>query len=111
MIREFGHSRKGNAQPEDYYEDEKKDKFIAAEKNVTLFASYRAVSVKMNGDRIESIVIKHIETGEEQCLKALLFSDCTGDGTIGYLAGAIIKWDVKHAVSLERNWLRRLLTR
>ena len=88
MIREFGHSRKGNAQPEDYYEDEKKDKFIATEKNVTLFANYRAVSVKMNGDRIESIVIKHIETGEEQCLRAPLFSDCTGDGTIGYLAGA-----------------------
>lgn len=91
MIREFGHSRKGNAQPGDYYEDEKKDEFIAAEKNVTLFANYRAVSVKMNGDRIESIVIKHIETGEEQCLKAPLFSDCTGDGTIGCLAGAHYK--------------------
>lgn len=88
MIREFGHSRKGNAQPEDYYEDEKKNEFIAAEENVTLFANYRAVSVKMNGECIESIIIKHIETGEEQCLKAPLFSDCTGDGTIGYLAGA-----------------------
>lgn len=88
MIREFGHSRKGNAQPGDYYEDEKKEAFIAAEKNVTLFANYRAVSVKMDGNRIESIIIKHVETGEEQCLKALLFSDCTGDGTIGFLAGA-----------------------
>lgn len=88
MIREFGHSRKGNAQPGDYYEDEKKEAFIAAEKNVTLFANYRAVSVKMDGNRIESIIIKHVETGEEQCLKAPLFSDCTGDGTIGFLAGA-----------------------
>lgn len=88
MIREFGHSRKGNAQPGDYYEDEKKEAFIAAEKNVTLFANYRAVSVKMDGNRIESILIKHVETGEEQCLKAPLFSDCTGDGTIGFLAGA-----------------------
>lgn len=91
MLREFGHSRKGNAQPGEYYEDEKKDAFIAAEKNVTLFANYRAISVKMNGGRIESVIIKHIETGEEQCLQAPLFSDCTGDGTIGYLAGADYK--------------------
>lgn len=91
MIREFGHSRKGNAQPGDYYEDEKKKEFIDAEKNVTLFANYRAISVEMNGECIESIIIKHIETGEEQCLKAPLFSDCTGDGTIGYLAGADYK--------------------
>ena len=88
MIREFGHSREGNAKPADYYEDEKKSDFIANEKNITLFANYRAVSVQMNSDKIASIVIKQIETGEEKCLKALLFSDCTGDGTIGYLAGA-----------------------
>lgn len=88
MIREFGHSREGNAKPADYYEDEKKSEFIANEKNITLFANYRAVSVKMNGDKIESIVIKQVETGEEKCLKAPVFSDCTGDGTIGYLAGA-----------------------
>ena len=46
---------------------------IAAEENVTLFANYRAVSVKMNGECIESIIIKHIETGEEQCLKLPCF--------------------------------------
>lgn len=88
MLREFGHSRKGNAQPAEYYEDDKKQNFIEAEKNVTLYANYRAVSVQMNGTEISSVVIKHIETGEEICLKAALFSDCTGDGTIGYLAGA-----------------------
>ena len=32
--------------------------------------------------------IKHIENGKEVELKAPLLSDCTGDGTIGYLAGA-----------------------
>lgn len=88
MLREFGHSRKGNAQPAEYYEDDKKQNFIEAEKNVMLYANYRAVSVQMNGTKISSVVIKHIETGEETCLKAALFSDCTGDGTIGYLAGA-----------------------
>ena len=88
MIREFGHSREGNAKPGDYYEDGKKSEFIANERNITLYSNYRAISVKKNGDKIESIIIKNIETGKEICLKAPLFSDCTGDGTIGYLAGA-----------------------
>ncbi len=88
MIREFGHSKEGNAKPAANYEDEKKELFIVNEKNITLYANYRAVSVKTDGNRIESVIIKHIENGKEVELKAPLFSDCTGDGTIGYLAGA-----------------------
>ena len=88
MIREFGHSKEGNAKPAANYEDEKKELFIANEKNITLYANYRAISVKPDGNRIESVIIKHIENGKEVELKAPLFSDCTGDGTIGYLAGA-----------------------
>ena len=65
MIREFGHERSGNAQPGDYYEDQKKEDFIEAEKNITLYASQRAVAVKMQGDRIASVTIQHIETGKQ----------------------------------------------
>ena len=34
MIREFGHSRKGNAQPADYYEDNKKESFLQSQENL-----------------------------------------------------------------------------
>lgn len=88
MIREFGHSLEGNAQSAGNYEDEKKTKIIAEEENITLFANYRAIAVEMKDKKIDAIIIKHIETGEERMIKAPLFSDCTGDGTIGYLAGA-----------------------
>ncbi|MDF9831269.1 FAD-dependent oxidoreductase [Parabacteroides sp. PF5-6] len=88
LQKEFGPLKGGNAQPASQYEDEKKDRIIAAEKNITLFANYRAIAVEMNGSRIRSVTAKHIETGEELAFRAPLFSDCTGDGTIGYLAGA-----------------------
>lgn len=88
MIREFGHSRAGNAKPAEYYEDEKKDAFIASEKGVTLYPSYRAVAVTTDGNRISSVTLTHIENCGEVILDAPLFCDCTGDGTIGYLAGA-----------------------
>ena len=88
MIREFGHSRSGNAKPGDFYEDEKKDSFIAAEEGVTLYPCYRAVEVKSDGSHISSVTIRHTEQNDEVRLIAPLFCDCTGDGTIGYLAGA-----------------------
>lgn len=88
MIREFGHSRKGNAQPAANYEDEKKDSFIRAEKLVTLFAPYHAVSVDTDGNRINGVTICHTSTGDRVRLSAPLFADCTGDGSIGCWAGA-----------------------
>lgn len=88
LQKEFGPARGGNAQPGDYYEDDKKAEVVAAEKNITLFSNYRAMAVDMDGQKITSVIARHIESGKEICLEAPLFSDCTGDGTIGYLAGA-----------------------
>lgn len=88
LVKEFGHTKGGNAQPADFYEDEKKMEFIENESNIDLFINYRAISVEMEARNIKSVITKHIETGEEICFEAPLFSDCTGDGTIGYLAGA-----------------------
>ena len=88
MIREFGHTKAGNAKPAEYYEDGRKQDFIDAEDGITLYPNYRAVEVRMDGHRIEAVLIRHIMTGEEHWLEAPLFSDCTGDGSIGFLAGA-----------------------
>ena len=88
MQREFGHSKKGNAQPAENYEDGKKQSWIESEPNVTLYASNRAVAVRKDGSKIDAVIIRNIETSEEILLEAPLFADCTGDGTVGYLAGA-----------------------
>ena len=88
MIREFGHSKKGNAQPAANYEDDRKQAFIDAEDNITLYPSYRAVDVRMEGNRIAAVLLRHVETSQEVWLEAPLFSDCTGDAVIGYLSGA-----------------------
>lgn len=88
LQKEFGPTRGGNAQPGDYYEDEKKQQLVENEKNISLFANYRAIAVEMDGSKIKSVIAKHIETGEEKTFTAPIFADCTGDGTIGFLAGA-----------------------
>ncbi len=88
VVKEIGPSRGGNAQPADYYEDEKKADMVLAEDNISLFLNYRAFAVEMDGNKIHKVLARNIETGEELAFKAPLFADCTGDGTIGYLAGA-----------------------
>lgn len=88
MIREFGHSKKGNAQPAENYEDERKQAFIDAEENIDLYPCFRAVEVHKDGDKVAAVLIRNIETAQEIWLEAPLFSDCTGDGTIGFLVGA-----------------------
>ena len=88
MIKEFGPLRMGNAKPADYYEDEKKQAFLEAEPNLSLYPSYKVYAVEKKGSEIKAVYAKHIESGEEIKFVAPIYSDCTGDGTVGYLAGA-----------------------
>lgn len=88
LQKEFGPEKGGNAMPASYYEDDKKMDAVLAENNITLFLNYRVISLKKSGDRIKSITARHIENGNDIEISGELFSDCTGDGTLGYLAGA-----------------------
>ena len=88
VVKEIAPTRGGNAQPAEYYEDEKKLEMVRAEKNISLFLNYRAYGVEKTGSRIAKVLAKHTETAEELSFSAPVFADCTGDGTIGYLAGA-----------------------
>lgn len=88
LIKEFGAAREGNAKPAEYYEDEKKMKFVSDEKNLDLFLNYRVLGVTAKDANIGAVMAKHIETGKEIIIRGSNFADCTGDGTVGYLAGA-----------------------
>ncbi|MBN1927164.1 MAG: FAD-dependent oxidoreductase [Prolixibacteraceae bacterium] len=88
LVNEIGPKQGGNAKPYEYYEDDKKLFYVEAEKNISLFLNYRANKVVTEGDKIKEVVAVSTETGQELVFSAPLFADCTGDGTIGYLAGA-----------------------
>ena len=77
-----------NAGPKSNYEDEKKLALISAEKNITLFLSTHVTDIEKEGNKIVAVRGKNIKTGEETIFRGKLFADCTGDGDVGYLAGA-----------------------
>ena len=77
-----------NAGPKSNYEDDKKLALISAEKNITLFLSTHVTEVEKQGSKISAVIGEDINTGRKRIFKATLFADCTGDGDVGYLAGA-----------------------
>ena len=91
LMKEFCPEKEGNAKPANYYEDGKKEAFIAAEPNISLYSSCRVTSLQKEDNRIISVTATHIETGKQQIFYSPLFVDCTGDGAVGYMAGADFK--------------------
>lgn len=88
LVNEIGPSKEGNARPYENYEDQKKLDVVKKEKNISLFLNCHANKVNMKAGRIGSIQAVNTESGEKLVFSAPLFADCTGDATIGVLAGA-----------------------
>ena len=88
MIKEFGHTKKGNAMPAENYADWKKHEFVEAEKNISLFLNCHVTGVEKDDKTISALLARDINTGKLMRFSAPLFSDCTGDANVGYLAGA-----------------------
>jgi len=88
VVSEIGPAKGGNAQPPEYYEDQRKLEAVKAEKNISLFLNTRGLAVEMEGTKIAAVIGRNIETGVETRFVAPLVLDNTGDGVIGALAGA-----------------------
>ncbi|MBN1806832.1 MAG: FAD-dependent oxidoreductase [Sedimentisphaerales bacterium] len=88
IVREIDPGHQGNARPPRFYDDDRKLNVVKAEKNIKLFVNMHAFKVEMQGNRIVAVVAKHIINSSELRFQAPLFVDCTGDGSIGCMAGA-----------------------
>ena len=93
LLNEFGPERKGNARPEEYYEDDKKLQAVLKERNITLFLGYRITKVHKDTQRtIRSVIAVQVDSYKQIEIKGRLFADCTGDACLGVLAGA--EWNM-----------------
>jgi hypothetical protein len=60
--------------------------------------------VEKAGNRIVAVIAKHTASGAERRYCAPLFVDCTGDGTLGYLAGADYEMTKKGTMGASNMW-------
>jgi hypothetical protein len=79
--------------------DEKKLNAVIAETNIDLYLNHRGNDVEMNGTSIVAVIAESTETGERLRFTAQNFADCTGDGCIGFLAGA--DWEISLPWTLD----------
>ena len=62
---------------------------VLTEKNITLLLNTTLYKVDKSNDRnISSVTAINSQNGTEYSISGQMFADCTGDGTLGYLAGA-----------------------
>ncbi len=88
ILEQHPEKKQHNAGPKSNYEDEKKLNLLLAEKNISLHMGLHVVRVEKLGNKITAVIGRDITTGREYRFKGQLFADCTGDGDVGYLAGA-----------------------
>ncbi len=78
----------GNAKGGAIYQDERKLRVVQAEPRIKLFLEERVNAVKMKGNKIVSVTSQNIRSSQRTIFLGKLFADCTGDATVGFLAGA-----------------------
>jgi len=103
IVAEFLTRPKVCPAPAEFYGDDLKMKVVRAEPNLTLFLNEHVTRVEGegvgslrktpdpfsgNGQRIRAVESTNVVTGRRSRYVGRWFVDATGDGTIGYLAGA-----------------------
>ncbi len=61
---------------------------VNAEPNITLFLETHLIGAEVREQKITSVIARGLKTSREYRFSATYFADCTGDATLGVLAGA-----------------------
>ena len=88
IVRELNTGTTAEIASVEQYGDKRKLDVVGNEKNITLFLSTHVYAVEKVGDCITAIYARHVESAEELRFISPLFADCTGDATLGVVAGA-----------------------
>ena len=82
----------------------KREAAMAAATHVTIFSSHRAYDVQMSGSEIVSVDACSTLTGAALRFRSNIFIDCTGDGWIGYWAGADFRYGRESKDEFGEEW-------
>ena len=93
-----------NGSPKALEEDKRRLENIKAYKNIDLFLNYRAIAANSENERIVSVDARQTTTAEFIRFEAPYFVDCTGDGWIGYWAGAEYMYGREAVSEFGENW-------
>ena len=93
-----------NGSPEAKYDQEKRDRNVKSFENISLFLNWRAYDAVAKNNTIQYVDARHTASGERIRFKAPRFVDSTGDGWIGYWAGAEFSYGRESAGTYGESW-------
>ena len=105
IIREFEDKATASPAPAEEFVDDKKDKVVRAEKNITLFLGHHAYGLKMDEGKIAEVRAVDIEAGKLLRVKGKFFADCTGHGFLGIWSGADTTVAEKGRMGMSNMWI------
>ncbi len=93
-----------NGSAEALKEDKKRMDNVEKYENIDLFLNFRAYAADAKNNKITSVDARNTSSGEQVRFEAPLFVDCTGDGWIGYWAGAEYNYGREASSKYNENW-------
>jgi hypothetical protein len=105
IVNEFQDDAKASPAPAEQFEDEKKEKIVRAEKNITLFLGHHAYGLDMKNGAISAVNVLEVESGKNKKISGVLFADCTGHGFIGQWAKADSTMVDKGRMGMSNMWM------
>ena len=85
-------------------EDQKRMANMEKYKNIDLYLNFRAYAATATREQISAVDARQTSSGESIRFEAPLFVDCTGDGWIGYWAGAEYNYGREASEKYGESW-------
>ena len=85
-------------------EDQKRMANMEKYKNIDLYLNFRAYAATVTREQISAVDARQTSSGESIRFVAPLFVDCTGDGWIGYWAGAEYNYGREASEKYGEDW-------
>ncbi len=95
-----------NGSAEAFKDEEKRAQNMAKYPDISIYTEYRAFATNVENGKITAVDAKHTSKGTEIRFEAPLFVDCTGDGWIGYWAGADYNYGREPESKYNEGWDR-----
>ena len=86
------------------YEDDAKLQKLLAEKNLTLYMDHALTNALCVDGKIKEVVLLDINNCRYKRISAPIYTDCTGDGTLGALSGADYEMTTSGHMELSNFW-------
>lgn len=93
-----------NGDPDAANDDKKRMDYMNSIENISIYLNMRAYASNSEPGIIKSVDARHTSTGESIRFEAPLFIDCTGDGWIGYWAGADYMYGREDSSKFKEDW-------